>query len=131
MKSKTLLPLILLLLILPWTSYAQTPPESPDGQNNGCGIEPEKLYPGSMILELLAAAEVEIDLAVEEAYAEGYKAAALRYEPEIAGLQGVNRMLSLSLDAEKKKAKNFWTSIFVTGGLSFFEGFLTHIMIIK
>jgi hypothetical protein len=35
-----------------------------------------------MILEILAAAEDEIDKAADEAYAEGYKAASLRYAPE-------------------------------------------------
>ena len=83
MKLKTLLPLILWLAIPPRTGCAQTPPESPDGQSGGYGIEPEKLYPGTMVLEILAAAEAEIDAAVEEAYSEGYKAASLRFAPEI------------------------------------------------
>jgi hypothetical protein len=39
------------------------------------------------VLEILAAAEAEIDTAVEEAYAEGYKAAALRFAPEIESLK--------------------------------------------
>lgn len=83
MKLKALLPLIWLLLIPPRTSYGQTPPESPDGRNRGYGIEPETLYPGTMVLEILAAAEAEIDAAAEESYAEGYKAASLRFVPEI------------------------------------------------
>jgi hypothetical protein len=87
MKLKTLLPLILWLAILPWTGYAQTPPESPDGQGGGYGIEPETLYPGTMVLEILAAAETEIDAAAEEAYEEGYKAASLRFVPEIESLK--------------------------------------------
>jgi predicted exporter len=40
-----------------------------------------------MVLEILAAAEAEIDAAVDEAYAEGYKAASLRFVPEIEGLK--------------------------------------------
>jgi hypothetical protein len=36
-----------------------------------------------MVLEILAAAEAEIDAAAEESYAEGYKAASLRFVPEI------------------------------------------------
>jgi hypothetical protein len=84
-----------------------------------------------MILELLAAAEAEIDMTVEEAYAEGYKAAALRYGPENAGLLEANRIITLSLDVERKKTKHFWQTMFIAGGLSFFGGFLTHALIIK
>jgi hypothetical protein len=80
---------------------------------------------------MLAAAEAEIDLAVEEAYAEGYKAAALRYEPENTGLRDVNRMITLSLDAERKKTKYFWQTVFISGGLSFLGGFLTNALIVK
>jgi hypothetical protein len=36
-----------------------------------------------MVLEILAAAETEIDAAVAEAYSEGYKAAAMRFAPEL------------------------------------------------
>jgi hypothetical protein len=128
MKSKILLPLILLPLILTRASYGETLPELPDGQDSGYGIEPERLYPGTMILEILAAAEAEIDLAVEEAYAEGYKAASLRYEPEHAGLLEINRRVSLSLEGERQKTKRFWQAVFITGGISFFGGFLTRVL---
>jgi hypothetical protein len=87
MKLKLPPLLILWLLIRPPMSYTQTPPELPDGQSSGYGIESEKLYPGTMILDLLAAAEAEIDAAVDEAYAEGYKAASLRFAPEIERLK--------------------------------------------
>jgi hypothetical protein len=82
-----------------------------------------------MVLELLAAAEMEIDAAVKEAYAEGYKAAALRYEPEIAGLQAINGRLSLSLEGERKKTKYSRQAVLITGGLSFVGGFLIHALI--
>jgi hypothetical protein len=131
MKSKTLLPLILLPLILTWTSYAQTPPESQDGQNSGYGIEPEKLYPGSMILELLVSAEAEIDLAVEEAYSEGYKAGALRYAPDTAYYTSLSESMQRELEAERKKTKRFLPALFITGGLSFLGGFLTHTLITR
>jgi hypothetical protein len=131
MKSRTPLPLILWLLILPPTGYTQTPPESPDGRNNGYGIEPEKLYPGSMILELLAAAEAEIDLAVEEAYSEGYKAASLRYAPDTAYYTGLSESIKRELEAERKKTKRFWPSLFIAGGLSFLGGFLIHTLITR
>ncbi|MDR1315251.1 MAG: hypothetical protein LBK13_00135 [Spirochaetales bacterium] len=82
MKSKILLPLLLLMLILPQMGYAQQPAESNAGPDNDYGIESEKLYPGWLVLEMLAAAESELEEAADEAYAEGYKAASLRYAPE-------------------------------------------------
>jgi hypothetical protein len=131
MKSKILQLLILLLLILPPASYAQTPPESPGGQSSGYGIEPEKLYPGSTVLEILAAAEAEIDAAVEEAYAEGYKAATLRYAPDTAYYVSLSESIKQDLEAERKKTQRFWPSLFVTGGLSFLGGFLAHVLIAR
>jgi hypothetical protein len=131
MKSRIPLPLILLLLILPWTSYAQMPPESLDGQSGAYGIEPEKLYPGDIVLELLAAAEAEIDLAVEEAYTEGYKAAALRYAPDAAYYTSLSESIKRDLALEQKKTKWFLPSLFIAGGLSFLGGFLTHTLITR
>lgn len=131
MKSRIPLPLILLLLILTPVSYGQTPPELPEGQNSGYGIEPEKLYPGSMVLELLAAAEAEIDTAVKEAYAEGYKAASLRYAPDAAYYTSLSEGIQRDLAQEREKTKWFLPSLFITGGLSFLGGFLTQALITR
>jgi hypothetical protein len=54
----------------------------PEERKNAWGIESGQLYPGCAVLEILAAAEKEIEEAVKEAYEEGYKAGALRYAPE-------------------------------------------------
>jgi hypothetical protein len=82
-----------------------------------------------MVLEILAAAEAEIEKAVDEAYSEGYKAASLRYAPDLAAQKDVLRLTSLSLAAERKKTKYFWQSLFITGGIFFLGGFLTHALI--
>ncbi|MDR1286792.1 MAG: hypothetical protein LBK08_04205 [Treponema sp.] len=131
MKSKILPLLILLPLILTPASYAQTPPELPGGQNSGYGIEPGTLYPGSAVLEILAAAENEIDAAVEEAYAEGYKAASLRYAPDTAYYAALSEGIKRELAFEKKKTKWFWPSLFIAGGFSFFGGFLTNALVAR
>jgi hypothetical protein len=131
MKVKRPLPLILLTLLLTRTGYAQTPPESPTGQSGGYGIESEKLYPGSMVLEILAAAEGEIEKAVDEAYSEGYKAASLRYAPDTAYYTGLSESLKRELALEREKAKWFWPSLFIAGGVSFLGGFLTHAVITR
>jgi hypothetical protein len=131
MKSKILPLLILLTLILTPASYAQTPPELPGGQSSGYGIEPSALYPGSAVLEILAAAENEIDAAVEEAYAEGYKAASLRYAPDTAYYTALSEGIKRELAFEKKKTKGLWPSLFITGVFYFFGGFLTNAFIAK
>ena len=82
MSLKKPLPLILSLLLLTRTLCAQMPMESKTEPNNAYGIESGKLYPGAVILRILEEVEEEIDAAVDEAYAAGYKAAALRYAPE-------------------------------------------------
>ena len=76
-----------------------------------------------MVLEILQEAETEIDIAVEEAYAEGYKAASLRYAPEI-------EYLKYQLNYVQKQ--NTLSKIgFGAGGvfLGFLSGFIIHIAI--
>jgi hypothetical protein len=91
-------------------------------QNNEYGIEPEKLYPGSAILEILTAVNEELDQAVDEAYAEGYKAASLRFVPEV-------EVLKVELQIEKQKGKNKIRDMFTVGvgGVAF--GFLSFFAI--
>ncbi len=87
MKLKTLLLLICLMLLLTAMSYAQQQTESGNGQSNDYGIELEQNYPGALVLELLREVGAEIEIAVDEAYAEGYKAGTLRYAPDIEFLK--------------------------------------------
>ena len=129
MKLKILLLTILFLPLLTLISYAQTPPELPDAQNSGYGIEPEQFYPGSLVLELMEAAETEIDAAVREAYAEGYKAAALRFMPELAARNEEIVMLNLTIESFRSARQRNWRNIFITGGLSFLGGMVVGMII--
>jgi formate dehydrogenase maturation protein FdhE len=90
--------------------------------NPSARIKPEQSYPGTAVLELVKAAEEEIEAAVNEAYAEGYKAAMLRYAPEIAALRIKESALQTELERERQKNRFFWP---VTAG-SFVSGFLIH-----
>jgi len=128
-KLKTLLPAILFLLTLTRISYAQTPPESPGARNSGYGIEPEQFYPGSLVLELMEAAEAEIDAAVHEAYAEGYKAAALRFVPELAAKDREIAMLNMTVEAFAADRRKYWRNMFITGGLSLLGGMAIGVII--
>jgi hypothetical protein len=119
---KTLLLAILFLPLLTQIDYAQAPTESPDAQNSAYGIEPGQFYPGSLVLELMEAAEAEIENAVREAYAEGYKAAMLQYAPELAALRIRETALKTELERERQKSKFFLPAACA----SFAAGILIH-----
>jgi len=123
LRSKTRLPLILSLLLLTRISYAQTPPESPEGQNSAYGIGPGQLYPGALVLELMEAAEAEIDAAVAEAYAEGYKAAVLQHAPDTAAYKAAAELLQDALEAERRKSRWLWPAAGISAGVFFAAGF--------
>jgi hypothetical protein len=129
MNLKTLPLLIWLTLLLIPNGFAQTPPESPGSSANAYGIEPEKSYPGTIVLELMETAEEEIGAAVAEAYAEGYKAAMVQYAPEAAAYKALAGSMEATLEAERKKNRLFWPAAGVSAGLSFAAGFLCSFFI--
>lgn len=103
MNLKTL-PLVLLLITLPIvTSFTQMPEQSPTKQNNDYGIEPEKSYSGTIVLELLQAVEAEIDASVNEAYAEGFKAGLLASSPDAEYYKSLSESIRAELEAERKR----------------------------
>jgi hypothetical protein len=128
MRLKILPLMILLLLTLTPTGYTQTPPGLPDGQGNAYGIGPTQRYPGSLVLELMEAAEAEIDAAVREAYAEGYKAASLRFMPELARQARRVAELNLDIEAHKKDGRNHWRNLAIACGLSLLGGMAAGIV---
>jgi hypothetical protein len=71
-----------------------------------------------MVLEIAAAAEAEIDRAADEAYAEGYKAASLRFAPEIEALKTQLKMRTVSKTAVVKDRVLFSFGGFALGVLS-------------
>jgi hypothetical protein len=119
----------LLTLLLAPKSFTQTPPESPGSSANACGIEPGASYPGIVVLELMEAAEEEIDAAVTEAYAEGYKAAVLEYAPEAAAYKALAGNMEAVIEAERKKNRFFWPAVGVSAGLSFAAGIFCSLLI--
>jgi len=131
LKYKTQLPplllLILLMLLLTQTSFAQTPTELPESSAHDYGIEPEKLYPAAVVMALMQTAEAEIEAAVNEAYAEGYKAAMLQYAPDIAALRITEAASRKELEAERRKQKCFWPA----AGVSFIAGFAINYLIMR
>ncbi|WP_304223089.1 hypothetical protein [Gracilinema caldarium] len=72
MKTKALLTLLLLALTLPAMSSENK--SLPMQSENEYGIESGRLYPGDLVLELLAIAEEEAAAAARDAYDAGYKA---------------------------------------------------------
>jgi len=85
-----------------------------------------------MVLEILTAAEEEIEAAVREAYAEGYKAAMLQYAPELAVSKSIENSLMRELEIERKKNVTPQPLIYaVIGGLFFAFGIGIHALISK
>ncbi|MDR1839270.1 MAG: hypothetical protein LBQ93_06790 [Treponema sp.] len=78
----------------------------------------------------MAAAEAEIDAAVREAYAEGYKAAAVRFMPELAAKNQEIAVLNMNIEALKVDRRKSWRNIFITGGLSFLGGMAVGVIIV-
>jgi hypothetical protein len=130
MRLKTLPLLILLTLLLTPGGFTQTPEQSPEGSANAYGIEPEESYPGTVVLELMETAEEEIASAVDEAYAEGYKAAMLRYAPEADVYKALSATIRAELEAERKKSRALWPAVGVSAGLSFAAGLLCSFFLI-
>jgi len=126
LRLKTLLLAILSLPLLMRIGYAQTPPGLPERQSNAYGIESAKFYPGALVLELMEAAEAEIENAANEAYAEGYKAAMLQYAPGAAAYRAAAETMRAELEAERKRNRFFWPAVGASAGVSFILGFLTH-----
>jgi hypothetical protein len=126
MRLKILLPPILLALLLTPASFAQTPRESPENSANAYGIEPEQFYPGTLILRLMEAAEEELDAAVNEAFAEGYKAGQTAYMPDAVYYRALSESLESDLAGARRKLPG-WVS-FAAG---FAGGFLAHILIAR
>ena len=129
MRLKTPPLLILLLLLLTPASFAQMLAESPKEQNNAYGIAPGRFYQGRLILELMEAAEAEITAAADEAYAEGYKAAAVRYAPEAALYKALAADMEKTMESERKKSRFFWPALGVSAGASFVAGLLCSFLL--
>ena len=65
---------ILCIVLFAPLSIANEQKSSLPEYENEYGIDPNRLYPGSLVIQLLQAAEEESGTGIEEAYAEGYKA---------------------------------------------------------
>ena len=128
-KLKILPLLILLTPLLTPAIFARAPEQSPESSGNAYGIEPEESYPGRAVLRLMEAAEEEIGAAVDEAYAEGYKAAMLRYTPEAEAYKALAANMRAVMEAERKKNRYFWPALGASAGLSFAAGLLCSFLI--
>jgi hypothetical protein len=126
---KTFPLLILLTLLLIPAGFAQTPEQSPESSVSAFGIEPGKLYQGKVILELMETADEELTAAVDEAYAEGYKAGVIRYAPEAALYTALAADMEKAMEAERKKSRYFWPVLGVSAGVSFVAGLLCSFLL--
>ncbi|MCL2762206.1 MAG: hypothetical protein FWD36_03230 [Treponema sp.] len=79
----------------------------------------------------MEAAESEIDAAVDEAYAKGYKAAMLRFAPELAAQKVITAAVQKELETQRKKQRLFWPAIGISVGISFAAGFCLHSLVTR
>jgi hypothetical protein len=77
----------------------------------------------------MEAAEEEIGAAAAEAYAEGYKAAMVRYTPEAEAYKALAAGIEAELEAERKIGRFFWPAVGASAGTSFLIGFFCSFLI--
>lgn len=123
-----LLLLILLLVTLTQPLAAQMSTPSPNDSGNDYGIDPGASYPGTIVVELLAAAEDEAVVAIDEAYAEGYKAGLLASAPDTAYWRTLANDWKAQTVAALSRPRLPWWSLpaSIVGGLG--VGFLVGVV---
>lgn len=101
-KRAILAILSLAILIPPLAAQSETVSHPPTVSDYG--IEPTRSYPGTIVLELLAVAEEEGLLAIDEAYSKGYKAGLLAAAPDTERY----RSLAASWREEAERRPDTW-----------------------
>ncbi len=116
-KSKERKHPILCLILLTLMITARPSIVSAQSTGSDYGIEPEASYPGSLVIDILTAAEEEASIAIGEAYAEGYKAGLLEAAPETAYWKAAAEQ---KCEPEEKKTVPWWVTVlsFFIGGIS-------------
>jgi hypothetical protein len=113
-KLRLLAICLIVLLISPLS--AQLSPLSASDCRPDYGIDLDASYPGTTVQELLEAAEAEATHAIEEAYAEGYKAGLLDTAPDRDYWKSMAEDLARKADA--KQAKIFFLGVSIGVGVT-------------
>ncbi len=94
-------------------SASAAPPSASDWS-----VDPARSYPGATVIALLDAAASEAELAIAEAYAEGYKAGLVESAPDAAYWRAISDGLRADLEEERGRFRLPWWSLPVvaTGG---------------
>ena len=117
MKLNKLLLTFLCLMLITQASYSQQKTESKKTSGNEYGIDLNRNYKGSEVLELLQIVEQEAEQAIDQAFNEGYKQGLLAAAPDAEYW----RVKSLQYEAEiTRLKKEKW--LYAFGGLG--AGFL-------
>lgn len=111
MRLRKLLPLILSIALLgPMSLPAQETSLPPDSLTQ-YGLESGKSYPAELVAELLDAAVAEGQIAVKNAYNEGYKAGLLDAAPGMAYWQEIAK----EYQAAAKPQGPTWGAVILSG----------------
>jgi hypothetical protein len=114
LKHRALILLLILLLVqTPFAMSNEPSPTTPKSEPEiEYGIDSNAMYPGSLVEELLKIAQEEATMAIEEAYARGYKA---------GRIDAASSWLPVWNDLKVKESNRQRITI-VTGAISFTLG---------
>jgi hypothetical protein len=123
LKKLIALPLLLIALTLP--STASEPTTLKTDTANEYGIESGKTYTSDEVSVFLDIATEEADKAIEQAYADGYKAGLLVAAPSESYWRELSASLQNDLTKEQRRIVLPWWSVPASIVLGFAGGFAT------
>lgn len=129
MKSKILIAAILLNLLIIIPIFSQESKNYNQIVRTEFGIDLNKNYSGEDVADIIAICLEEKDIAIEEAYAEGYKQGVLEYAPDVEYFKKqtelLNRNNEILKDTIHDIRKNNSVENITCFGLGFLSGGIT------
>ncbi|MCQ2086667.1 MAG: hypothetical protein MJZ37_01125 [Bacilli bacterium] len=106
MKSKTLIVVILLSLLITIPIFSQESKNYNQIVQTEFGIDSKKNYSGADLIEIIAICLEEKDIAIETAYNEGYKSGVLEYSPDVEYYKKQCELLELNNETLKQQVRS-------------------------
>ncbi len=107
MKSKILMLLLLLSVLVMQMSFAEQKTSSKQSLENEFVIDSQTNYTGSQVLELIAIVTEEAQEAIDRAFDEGYKQGVLSYAPETDYWKAEAEKYKAQYERQKKERMQF------------------------
>jgi hypothetical protein len=125
-KLKKLIAVLLCAIALTLTLTASEPTKSNEISANDYGLESDKTYTSDEVAHLIDTAVDEADKAIDQAYADGYKAGLLKSGPRKEYYRVQSDKMKKELQAEQSRIEipGWAVPASLLGG--FITGFITH-----